>query len=138
MTSLDRIDEADLVTALACRGLDAKEVLPDGAMIELPFEEAEVIDRTEALHREWKEVAHRACSLLGVDVGGVDLRGTREDFSVSPGQGGPAALLEVNVLPALHLHALPTRGDTQPVFEAFVAYCLQMRGAPPPCASVLV
>ena len=51
---------------------------------------------------------------------------------------GAACLLEVNVLPALHLHALPTIGAGRPVFAAFVAYCLQLPGAPEPCARVRV
>jgi cyanophycin synthetase len=84
-------------------------------------------------------VAERACALLGVDVGGVDLRGPLDAFARAPElSAGTAWLLEVNVLPALHLHALPTEGAARPVFEAFVAYCLQLPGAPAACATVQV
>jgi hypothetical protein len=38
----------------------------------------------------------------------------------------------------LHLHALPTQGAARPVFDRFVAYCLQLDGAPRPCAAVRV
>ncbi len=102
-------------------------------------EEAETIDVTDALYPGWAALCERACALLGVDVGGVDLRGPEEAFVEPPPlrwHAGEAALLEVNVLPALHLHALPTQGTPRPVFEAFVAYCIQRRGAPPPCATV--
>lgn len=49
---------------------------------------------------------------LGVDVGGVDLRGPLASFVRAPRGGAEAwreaAILEVNALPALHYHALPT------------------------------
>ena len=87
----------------------------------------------------WVAIAEQACGWLGVDVGGVDLRGPMAAFMAAPAlAAGTACLLEVNVLPALHLHALPTQGAARPVFEAFVAYCLQLPGAPPACAQVRV
>jgi D-alanine-D-alanine ligase-like ATP-grasp enzyme len=124
--------------AVAGRGLD--DVLAVGERIELCFEELEVIDRSDELRPGWAAAAAAAATALGVDVAGVDLRGPIELFM----QGGPehdrghAGILEVNALPALHLHALPTIGRSRPVFEAFVAYCLQLPGAPPPCAKILV
>jgi len=91
------------------------------------------------LHVDWRAAAERACAELGVDVGGVDFRMTAAQIvapsSTSWTPGGPA-LLEVNVSPALHVHALPTVGTSRPVYDAFVAYCVQQPGAPPPCAIV--
>jgi D-alanine-D-alanine ligase-like ATP-grasp enzyme len=125
--------------AVAGHGLD--HVLAVGERIELCFDELEIIDRSDELDPRWAAVAAAAASALGVDVAGVDLRGPIDLFM----NGGPedeprghAGILEVNALPALHLHALPTIGRPRPVFEAFVAYCLQMPGAPQPCAAVLV
>jgi cyanophycin synthetase len=97
------------------------------------------VDLTEALHPGWRALAERACSLTGVDVGGIDFRGPAEAFERPPARAwspGEAALLEINVLPALNLHALPTTGRARPVFEAFVAYCLSLPGAPAPCSRV--
>jgi D-alanine-D-alanine ligase-like ATP-grasp enzyme len=123
---------------VAGRGLD--DVLAVGERIELCFEELEVTDRSDELDPRWAAAAVAAATALGVDVAGVDLRGPIELFT----RGGPehdrghAGILEVNALPALHLHALPTIGRSRPVFEAFVAYCLQLPGAPPPCAEILI
>lgn len=141
LAPLDQIelDDDDVLVALAAHGLDPASRVPAGATFELLGEEAETIDVTDDIHASWGEVAVRACLELGVDVGGVDFRGTRAQFAaVAPtswAEGGPA-LLEVNVSPALHLHALPSVGAPRPVFEDFVAYCLQLPGAPPPCADV--
>ena len=131
--------EEDLLPHLRVHGLSLASVVPAGREVEVTGEEAAVIDRTDELHPGWAALAERACALLGVDVGGVDLRGPLAAFCGAPGQAGAAAcLLEVNVLPALHLHALPTEGAARPVFEAFVAYCLQLPGAPARCARVQV
>jgi D-alanine-D-alanine ligase-like ATP-grasp enzyme len=128
--SMDQIEpEEDLEGHLEVYGLDLESAIPAGREVEITGEEAEVIDRTDEVDRGWLDVAERACGLLGVDVGGVDLRGPRAAFHAAP-QPGSAVLLEVNVLPALHLHALPTVGAARPVFAAFVAYCLQLPGAP--------
>jgi D-alanine-D-alanine ligase-like ATP-grasp enzyme len=137
---MDRLEpEEDLLAHLRLHGLGLGDAPPEGVAIEITGEELEVIDRSEAVHPGWIAIAEQACGWLGVDVGGVDLRGPIEAFMGEPGRaGGRACLLEVNVLPALHLHALPTRGPGRPVFEAFVAYCLQLPGAPEPCARVRV
>ncbi len=141
LLSLDRIPvDESLCEHLEVYGLGVDEPLPAGFELEVLTEELEVIDLTDALHPGWREVARRACALLGVDVGGVDLRGPREAFFEAPTAGPEAwrqgALLEINVLPALHLHALPTQGTSRPVFEAFVAYCLALPGAPAPVGPV--
>ncbi|MCB9755508.1 MAG: hypothetical protein H6713_36715 [Myxococcales bacterium] len=137
LRGLDVIPSDDVVREqLRVHGLSLDARLSVGQTIELLSEEAEIIDQTDALHPGWRELAERACARLGVDVGGVDLRGPLAAFTRRPTSDGAAALLEVNVLPALHLHALPTRGRPRPVFEAFVAYCLSLPGAPAPCASV--
>jgi D-alanine-D-alanine ligase-like ATP-grasp enzyme len=140
LQSMDQIvAEEDLEAHLAVHGGTLDAVVPDGVEVEITGEEAEVIDRTEEVHAGWVEVAVQACGWLGVDVGGVDLRGPIEVFRGQPGLArGTGVLLEVNVLPALHLHALPTRGAARPVFARFVAYCLQLDGAPAPCAVVRV
>jgi cyanophycin synthetase len=139
---LDRVEpEEDLAGQLAVLGLKLGTVVPAGVEIEVTGEESAVIDRSELLHAGWVAVAERACALLGVDVGGVDLRGPLECFARAPAavwRQGEGCLLEVNVLPGLHLHALPTEGAARPVFEQFVAYCLQLPGAPEPCARVQV
>lgn len=135
---MDRLEpEEDLLPHLRVYGLGLGSVLPDGREVEVTGEESAIVDRTDELHPEWAAIAERACGLLGVDVGGVDLRGPLAAFRGEPSPGSGCWLLEVNVLPALHLHALPTSGAARPVFEAFVAYCLQMPGAPPVCARVL-
>jgi cyanophycin synthetase len=142
LVGLDRVAlRGEVAEHLAIHGLDVDAPLPEGFTLEIVGEEVEIIDRTEAVDPGWGVVATRACALLGVDVGGVDLRGPLECFLRPPPQPGPeawreGALLEVNVLPALHLHALPTVGSARPVFEAFVAYCLSLPGAPPPRATV--
>jgi D-alanine-D-alanine ligase-like ATP-grasp enzyme len=137
---MDRLEpDEDLLPHLKVYGLGLASVLPDGREVEVTGEEAAVIDRTDELHAGWAALAERACALLGVDVGGVDLRGPIAAFRADPAlSAGAAWLLEVNVLPALHLHALPTEGAARPVFEAFVAYCVQLPGAPGVCARVVV
>ncbi len=140
LAPMDRIEvEEELERLLEHHGVTLDDPLPVGTRVELVGEEAETIDCTDTLHPVWAALAERACALLGVDVGGVDLRGPLAEFAEPPPvrwSPGKAALLEVNVLPALHLHALPTRGTPRPVFEAFVEYCVQRAGAPPPCAEV--
>jgi D-alanine-D-alanine ligase-like ATP-grasp enzyme len=143
--SLRPMDRIEVDEALA-RLLDHHRVsldapVPVGMRLEITSEEAETIDLTDALHPGWASLAEQACARLGVDVGGVDLRGPAEAFAAPPPRRwspGQAALLEVNVLPALHLHALPTVGTPRPVFEAFVAYCVQRPGAPAPCSPVVL
>jgi hypothetical protein len=136
---LDEIELDMVEDRLAPERLELDEPLAAGRTIELPFEESEVIDRSDEVDAGWIAVAEQAASLLGVDVAGVDLRGPAEELlGAGPSGAGTAGLLEVNVMPALHLHALPTQGQPRPVFEAFVAYCLQLPGAPPPCAVVRV
>lgn len=139
LQSMDVIEaEEDLVEHLRVHGFSLDGALPEGARVEVTGEEAEVIDRTEELHAGWAQVAIEACGWLGVDVGGVDLRGPMEAFRAAPSlASGTGVLLEVNVRPALHLHALPTCGVGRAVFEKFVAYCLQLDGAPR-CAGVRV
>jgi len=121
-------------------GLRVDDPLPAGFELEIISEEIEVIDRTEEVAPGWRTIAREACELLGVDVGGVDLRGPLEAFLEPPSAGPEAwrrgAILEINVLPALHLHALPTQGRARPVFEAFVAYCMSLPGAPAPVGPV--
>ena len=140
LTPMDRIEPEPVMDRLDVQSMSLQDVLGVGERIELCFEELEVIDRTDELDPRWAEAAATAATALGVDVAGVDLRGPIELFT----KGGledarnHAGILEVNALPALHLHALPTIGTPRPVFEAFVAYCLQLPGAPPPCAEVLV
>ncbi len=137
LLGLDVMPAGDIIAPmLEVHGLALAAAPPAGASIELYSEEREIIDRTDELDPGWGALAERACSLLGVDVGGVDLRGPLAAFTRPPGSSGEAVLLEVNVLPALHLHALPTQGKPRPVFEAFVAYCLSLPGAPPPRAVV--
>lgn len=137
---MDHIDlDEELERVLEHHGAAVDAPLPVGMRVEIVGEEAETVDVTDTLHPGWAALAERACTLLGVDVGGVDLRGPAEAFDAPPPaewSAGEAALLEVNVLPALHLHALPTVGTPRPVFEAFVAYCVQRPGAPRPCAEV--
>jgi D-alanine-D-alanine ligase-like ATP-grasp enzyme len=136
LVPFDRIEPDDvLADALGVRGLARDSVLADAFELELLGEEAETIDCTEELHASWIAHAETACAELGVDVGGVDLRGPADAFR-APASTGTAVVLEVNVLPALHLHALPSRGAPRPVFEAFVAYCLSLPGAPAPCATI--
>ena len=136
---LDVIEDELVEELLAVRRVRLETVLEAGKRIELCFEELEVIDCTEQLHPGWIEVAVEAARLLGIDVAGVDLRGEADElFGAPPSASSGARLLEVNVLPALHLHALPTVGVARPVFEEFVAYCVQLPGAPQPCANVLV
>ena len=140
LRAMDQLEpEEDLLAHLRLHGLGLVDAVPEGAEIEITGEELEVIDRSEAVHPGWVAIAEQACGWLGVDVGGVDLRGPMAAFMAAPAlAAGTACLLEVNVLPALHLHALPTQGAARPVFEAFVAYCLQLPGAPPACAQVRV
>lgn len=139
LVPLDHIEPEQVAERLAVAGHGLDDVLPAGVGVELCFEELEVIDRSDALDPSWAAIALEAAAALGVDVAGVDLRGPAEVLLGAQGPGGaPAGVLEVNALPALHLHALPTRGQPRPVFEDFVAYCLQLPGAAAVCASVLV
>lgn len=140
LLGLDRIElDAAALAVLALQGVALQVVLARGRELELVGDEADTIDRTDDVHPSWAELACRACAHLGVDVGGVDLRGPAERFrepAPARWRPGEACLLEVNVLPALHIHALPSRGAARPVFDAFVAYCLSLPGAPAPCAVV--
>ncbi len=139
LQALDAIERGDdLDAALGRVGLRAQDVLPEGTQLTMLTEELETIDRTDEVHPAWMEVARTACQELGIDVGGVDLRGPWDAFTVppAPSHTPKAVVLEVNALPALHLHALPTQGRPRPVFEAFVAYCVGMPDAPAPCARV--
>ncbi len=141
LVTLDQIDATEgLAERLGVHGVALHEPLPEGFRLEIVSEEIEVIDRTDEVDPGWCSLAARACGLLGVDVGGVDLRGPIESFCEPPSTGADAwrraALLEINVLPALHLHALPTEGRARPVFEAFVAYCMSLPGAPGPAGAM--
>lgn len=140
LAPMDIIEDELVAERVAVGGHGLDDVLALGEQIELCFEELEVIDRSDELHPGWAAVAAEAATALGVDVAGVDLRGPIEQFTRRGPEDahGSAGILEVNALPALHLHALPTIGQPRPVFEAFVAYCLQLPDAPRPCAAVLV
>ncbi|PRP99999.1 Glutathione biosynthesis bifunctional protein GshAB [Enhygromyxa salina] len=139
LVALDRIEPEQVAERLAVAGLELDEVVPSGVRVELSFEEIEVVDRSDELDPGWAAVAIAAAGGLGVDVAGVDLRGPAEVLLGGAELGSRrAGVLEVNALPALHLHALPTSGRARPVFEDFVAYCLQLPGAPPVCAQVRV
>jgi cyanophycin synthetase len=147
LAPLDLIDPEQVAERLAVAGYGLDDRLPVGVGVELCFEETEVIDRTDELTPGWAAIAIEAATALGVDVAGVDLRGparsllqTETDVATSTPDAppSPAGVLEVNALPALHLHALPTTGRPRPVFDDFVAYCLQLPGAPQVCAKVLV
>ena len=136
---LDVIEDELAAALLDARGLALDSVLDADARVELCFEEAEVVDRSDEVHPGWLAAAAEAADRLGVDVAGVDLRGELDELRTHPpGPESRARLLEVNALPALHLHALPTVGEPRPVFEAFVAYCLQLPGAPLPRASIWI
>lgn len=126
VAALDVIEWDDKVgDALTAGGWGQDIVVPKDVEIPLHCEETETIDVTDELHVDWLAQAERACWCLGVDVGGVDFRGPRHVFSrPAPASFEGAGVLEVNVLPALHIHALPTQGASRPVFERFVAYCV--------------
>lgn len=136
---LDEIELDMVEDRLAPEGLELDDVLAPEREVELVFEEVEVIDRSDELDPGWIAVAEQAAALLGIDVAGVDLRGPADELlGAAPPERRLAGLLEVNALPALHLHELPTQGSPRPVFEDFVRYCLQLPGAPPIAASVQV
>ena len=119
LTPLDCFEpDATWRATLALRGLDLASPLPEGRVLDVVSEEAETTDVTDVLAPRWAAVAEQACRVLGVDVGGVDL-------IVDDPSGDEGVVLEVNCLPALHLHAMPTRGVARPVFDAFVAWCLK-------------
>lgn len=125
LTPLDRIETDDrLIEYLEVWGLELESILTAGESLPIWSEEAETIDVTDDLHPELAWAAETACRALGVDVGGVDLM--VEDCK-APLRAN-AAVLEVNVLPALHLHALPTQGSPRPVFDAFVLHALGPHG----------
>lgn len=128
---LDIIEVDDAFdAALRLRGASVDVPLAVGQRIELFTEELETIDATDGIDPHWAAVAVEACEALGIDVGGVDLRGPPAALRDASGHGrDDVALLEVNVLPALHVHALPTQGTPRPVFDAFVAHCV---GLPSP------
>ena len=138
LEALDHFEPEDYEDALDVLGYSLDDEVPAGLDWTILGEEVEVVDRRSEVHVEWFELAAQACRVLGVDVGGVDLRGPLEAFARPPvieawSQGRPVArLLEVNALPALHLHELVTQGEPVAVFEAFVRYCLQLEGAPAP------
>ncbi|MCA9692507.1 MAG: hypothetical protein KC636_23110 [Myxococcales bacterium] len=132
------IPEENIEGLLAVHGLTLDAPAPGGARIEILSEEASIVDRTDEIHDDWRRLAERACGLLGVDVGGVDLRGPLATVRRPIVAKSDTVVLEVNVSPALHLHALPTHGVARPVYEAFVAYCLSLPGAPEPRAVVEV
>ncbi len=121
LTPLDQIEITDdWQRVLGILGHRVDEPLGAGHTVEILLEESETIDVTGRLHPKWTDASRRACEVLGVDVGGVD-------FIVDDPSEPDGVLLEVNCLPALHLHALPTVGAPQPVFEAFVRRCLEPR-----------
>lgn len=128
---LDIIEmDAAFEAALALHGLNVDAPMPAGQRVELFTDETEMIDVTDEIDSHWAAVAVRVCETLGIDVGGVDLRGPIVTVrNASLATDDPVVVLEANVLPALHVHALPTQGEPRPVFEAFVAHCV---GLPPP------
>ena len=113
-------------------GVDPDAPLPSGARFVIVEEELETIDVTADVHPDFRRLSELACVTLGADVAGVDWVGPLDAFSRPYDAAASPRVLEVNVLPALHLHAVPTQGQPRPVFEAFVRYCLQMDGAPAP------
>lgn len=132
LLGLDEIELDMVEERLEPEQLELDDVLAPARTIEISFEESEVIDQTDAIDRGWLTIAEQAAARLAVDVAGVDLRGPITALYAAPASDSGVVVLEVNALPALHLHALPTLGQARPVFEAFVAYCLQLPGSAAP------
>ncbi|UMZ75263.1 cyanophycin synthetase [Natranaerofaba carboxydovora] len=76
------------------------------------------IDVTEDIHPETARTAKRACKVVGLDVGGVDI--VVDDIRNSIQDGG--AIIEINAAPGIRMHEHPTKGEKRDVGKEIVDY----------------
>jgi D-alanine-D-alanine ligase-like ATP-grasp enzyme len=98
--------DLDCLFTLELQGLDLRSVLPAGAVATVMTASNFGGPSDSETYRgsicpTLTDEARRACEVLGVRLGGIDIIATRTDVSLAVSGG---AILEVNPIPALHHH----------------------------------
>jgi D-alanine-D-alanine ligase-like ATP-grasp enzyme len=98
--------DLDCLFTLELQGLDLRSVLPAGAVATVMTASnfggpSDSETYRGSISPTLADEARRACQVLGVRLGGIDIIATRTDVSLAESGG---AILEVNPIPALHHH----------------------------------
>lgn len=117
------VDEP-LILALQSQGLELSSVLPAGVRLPVRLNSNDytgggTVDRTDEICEENARIALQAAQCLGIDVAGIDLR--CPDISIPLSQTG-GGIIEINVLPGMDSHVLPTEGKPRDVIGAYLRY----------------
>lgn len=102
---------------MTASGYTRESVLSDGEILYLRSTAnlstgGTAIDLTDVVHPDNREMAVRAVSAVGLDVGGVDF--LTDDISVSYKDIG-GAIVEVNAAPGFRMHVAPSEGSPRDV-----------------------
>ncbi|NEW04999.1 hypothetical protein GK047_03065 [Paenibacillus sp. SYP-B3998] len=116
-----------LILHLQSLQLQLSSILPLGELVQVrlnsnDFTGGANIDRTDEICMENIDIAIKAADLLGIDVAGIDLRCPHISQPVSITGGG---IIEVNVLPGMDSHVLPSEGKSRDVIGAYLRYLFQ-------------
>jgi cyanophycin synthetase len=113
MTRIELDAQAD--TMLARQGLTADSVPADGQVVELRSTAnlstgGTATDVTDIIHPDNRDMAVRAVTAIGLDVGGVDFlcRDITESHKAPENAG--AGICEVNAAPGFRMHVAPSEG----------------------------
>ena len=113
LTRLEFDSQAERLLEL--RGYDRRTVPPEGEVVYLRSTAnlstgGTAIDVTDIVHPDNAEMAIRAITAIGLDVGGVDF--LTEDISKSYKESG-GGICEVNAAPGFRMHVAPSEGQSR-------------------------